>query len=272
MNSNESSIEKIKILDFVDLTFLQNMQDFFSNTIGIASLLADDDGAVTAPSNFTGFCSNLARNCKKGQCLCQECDLKWGKIAAKEGRPIIYTCHAGLKDFVAPIFLEGRHIASIYGGQVITSENEREGLVEFVKGIGRKESDYIEEIDKIKVITKEKLEAACDLLYHVANAISGILYAYFKLSKMGIDYKLYKPFMMENLFFTDGVKELKPLTHREFEVLKQIVMGRNNNEIAKDLFISVHTVKAHVSTILEKMGGEDRVQVAVKAIREGFVS
>ena len=62
-----------------------------------------------------------------------------------------------------------------------------------------------------------------------------------------------------------------PITEREFEVLKLIVLGKSNTEIAKDLFISVHTVKAHVSSILEKFSVEDRVQVAVKAIREGLV-
>lgn len=64
---------------------------------------------------------------------------------------------------------------------------------------------------------------------------------------------------------------LKPLTEREVEVLKLITMGKSNTEIAKDLILSVHTVKAHVCSILYKMSVDDRVQAAVKAVRDGLV-
>lgn len=62
-----------------------------------------------------------------------------------------------------------------------------------------------------------------------------------------------------------------PLTEREGEVLKHLVMGKSNTEIAKELIVSVHTAKAHVCSILQKMCVNDRVQAAVKAVREGLV-
>lgn len=66
-------------------------------------------------------------------------------------------------------------------------------------------------------------------------------------------------------------KSEKPLTEREYEVLKLVVMGKSNTEIAKALTISVHTAKAHVCSILQKMVVDDRVQAAVKAVRDGIV-
>ena len=62
-----------------------------------------------------------------------------------------------------------------------------------------------------------------------------------------------------------------PLTEREFEVLKHLVDGKSNTEIAKELIVSVHTAKAHVCSILQKMCVNDRVQAAVKAVKEGMV-
>src|SRR5574344_307525 len=62
-----------------------------------------------------------------------------------------------------------------------------------------------------------------------------------------------------------------PLTDREYEVLKNLVMGKSNTEIAQELIVSVHTAKAHVCSILQKMCVNDRVQAAVKAVREGLV-
>ena len=62
-----------------------------------------------------------------------------------------------------------------------------------------------------------------------------------------------------------------PLTERECEVLKHLVEGKSNTEIAKELIVSVHKAKAHVCSILQKMSVNDRVQAAVKAVREGMV-
>ena len=62
-----------------------------------------------------------------------------------------------------------------------------------------------------------------------------------------------------------------PLTEREYEVLKHLVTGKSNTEIAKELIVSVHTAKAHVCSILQKMCVNDRVQADVKAVKEGLV-
>lgn len=57
------------------------------------------------------------------------------------------------------------------------------------------------------------------------------------------------------------------LTDREKEVLDYICEGLNNSEISKILDVSVNTVKVHVSSIIQKLGVEDRTQVVVKAFK-----
>lgn len=61
------------------------------------------------------------------------------------------------------------------------------------------------------------------------------------------------------------------LTQREYEVLKLVVDGKSNSEIAKELTISEHTAKAHVCNIIQKLVVDDRTQAAVKALKEGLV-
>lgn len=61
------------------------------------------------------------------------------------------------------------------------------------------------------------------------------------------------------------------LTEREYEVLKLLVDGSSNSDIATELCISEHTAKAHVCNIIQKLVVDDRTQAAVKAIREGIV-
>ena len=60
------------------------------------------------------------------------------------------------------------------------------------------------------------------------------------------------------------------LTRREREVLSLVVEGKDNNDIAAELVISAETVKTHVSSILEKLNADNRVQAAVKAVRAGL--
>ncbi len=61
------------------------------------------------------------------------------------------------------------------------------------------------------------------------------------------------------------------LTAREAQILKLITQGYSNNEIAKELFVSINTTKAHVANILQKLEVEDRLQAALKALKHKIV-
>jgi DNA-binding NarL/FixJ family response regulator len=61
------------------------------------------------------------------------------------------------------------------------------------------------------------------------------------------------------------------LTDREREVLELIVEGKSNKEIAEALQITIHTVKAHVCNIIQKLAVDDRTQAAIKALRQGIL-
>jgi len=64
---------------------------------------------------------------------------------------------------------------------------------------------------------------------------------------------------------------LSPLSQREMEILRLVVKGMSNKEIAYNLGISHQTVKNHITAILSKLGVADRTQAAVYALRRGWV-
>lgn len=80
-----------------------------------------------------------------------------------------------------------------------------------------------------------------------------------------------KPENISNLPKMDVTDARAQLTDRELEVLRHLVQGKSNTEIAKELIVSVHTAKAHVCSILQKLCVDDRVQAAVKAIKENII-
>jgi NarL family two-component system response regulator LiaR len=68
----------------------------------------------------------------------------------------------------------------------------------------------------------------------------------------------------------DEERLLQALTEREMDVLRLVARGCSNKEIALNLVIAEKTVKAHVGSILSKLGAASRTQAALVAIRSGL--
>jgi DNA-binding NarL/FixJ family response regulator len=64
---------------------------------------------------------------------------------------------------------------------------------------------------------------------------------------------------------------LADLTEREREILQHVGLGRSNDEIAAELFLSPATVKTHVSRVMSKLYAHDRAQLVIAAYESGLV-
>nr|WP_202501771.1 response regulator transcription factor [Streptomyces sp. SID5785] len=69
-----------------------------------------------------------------------------------------------------------------------------------------------------------------------------------------------------------GSRPVEGITEREREVLTLVGLGRSNQEIAGELFISVATTKSHVARLFTKLGARDRVQLVITAYELGLVA
>jgi len=66
-------------------------------------------------------------------------------------------------------------------------------------------------------------------------------------------------------------KQPCPLTKREMEVMKHIVQGNTNKQIALEMYITDQTVKNHITNILKKINVNDRTAAAVMALHQGWI-
>lgn len=63
----------------------------------------------------------------------------------------------------------------------------------------------------------------------------------------------------------------EPLSEREQEILRLLALGANNRQIASQLFLAEGTIKNYISTILDKLGVQDRTQAALRARELGLL-
>lgn len=201
-------MDKPKLTDLIDVDILQKIQDGFSELTGMAALITDEEGVpVTTGSNFCDYCKKYTRMSEIGRINCEECDKEGALVTLKEGRPFIYSCHAGLYDYAVPILLEDRFIGSFVGGQVLTRPLDKDFVSRTAVGLGIDEDKYIEAAESILIKSKDEIQTAAKLLYYMGNIISDMAYKsneYLKNNR-----KLERAAQSQTDFITDMNAELK---------------------------------------------------------------
>ena len=201
------------------------IQKGFSKLTGMASVLTDENGTpITQPSNFSRFCFELTRSTEIGRERCQNCDRMGARQTMRSGKAEVYTCHAGLCDFAAPIIVDGRFLGAFVGGQVLMEEPDEEQVRVTAKEIGVDPDAYVEAVHEVPIIKKEKIEDATEFLYVIANIFSTMAYNnYMTLNKSRemenisrmkleflstINFNIHKP-LQEMLFLANSINRME---------------------------------------------------------------
>jgi transcriptional regulator with PAS, ATPase and Fis domain len=222
-----TKLSTVKLQDLVTLSFLQEFQDNFALSVGVASLIEDNLGqAITCPSCFSTFCREIVRTSDVGLKRCLGNDMRGAAKAMQTGKPAVYQCHAGLIDFAAPIILNGRVLGTIFGGQVLTARPSEEHCRKNAQELGVSTDKYLAAIKEIPIVSREKIQSAAKVLFLVANTLSKNAYQTLKLKENNREIILAYN-RLENTFNTmsDGV-----LIIDDHGIIKQV------NRITEELF------------------------------------
>jgi ligand-binding sensor protein len=177
------SLESPNIRSLLNLRWLQHLQDEVSKNAGSAvGILDPQQEKYTDESNCSTLCG-LIRSSEEGRRRCQESEAKGAEKArcaaqANEQAPI-YVCHAGLMQFAAAVLVDGQHIGTVFGGQVLLRHPDATTLERFrslARELGLRDmaDELAEAAVHIPVLSQEKLRLAADLVSLTANSISQI--------------------------------------------------------------------------------------------------
>jgi len=185
LKNGDLDLNVLEITDVIDIKVLQTFQDNFAVGMNIASVTVDREGnPVTEPSSYTRFCIDYTHSTKTGDDRCAESHKKGGEEAARTGRPYIFTCHAGLTDFAAPIMVDGVLLGTILGGQILTERPADDKFRQVAREIGVDVEGYVAASKDVYMSQENNVKAAAEVLFIVANALSKNGYEQLRLGIM----------------------------------------------------------------------------------------
>lgn len=223
-------MRKIKLTDLISVDALQQIQDGFSRYTGMAALTTDVNGTpVTTGSGFTKFCMELTRQSEKGCHNCEECDKNGALLTLKNGHASVYTCHAGLMDFAAPIMVEGNFIGSFIGGQVRTGLIDKEKMRQRALKYGIDPEEYIAAAEETAQMTQQELQEAADFLEEIAESISSLAYRnYLALQESK---KMENAAKSQTKFVMGMTTNIERSMMKWFEIVQNTIDTTDNEEI-----------------------------------------
>lgn len=226
-------LEKLEIKDIIDIDVLQNFLDNFALGINCAAVSVDLAGQeVTRPSFYRDFCQDHIHKSTLGDQRCAVCHNRMGEQAVKNGKPFIGHCHAGLIDFAAPIIVNGYHIGTVLGGQILNCEPNLEKMRQMAPELGLDPDELAAAAQKIDIVSDRNIKAAAEVLFVVVNELAKSGY-----STLEIEYlsnTLADNFIKISDVVESLTKSAMDITNNQNNLEKEIQeVGELTNEIEK---------------------------------------
>ena len=140
----------------------------------IEKLPPPEDGRITCVYNQSRFCE-MVRRSELGNLRCAYSDTEHGIESFKKRRHLVYRCHAGLKDIVAPILIGNRHAANIYIGQIYAPLSKDIEVLYNELGLinkGIELDDFKKAYRSLRQVSDERMERIGSFLFQLAKHIS----------------------------------------------------------------------------------------------------
>ncbi len=166
-------LQSLEVEDIIDIAVLQKFLDNFALGMNCAAVAVNRKGEeITKPSYYRQFCSNYIHKSSLGDSRCATCHNQMGEDAIRSGGAFIGPCHAGLIDFSAPIIVNGEHLGTVLGGQILDKEPEEDKFRRVAQELHLPEDELWASAQKIDIVDRKNINASAEVLHIVANTLA----------------------------------------------------------------------------------------------------
>jgi PAS domain S-box-containing protein len=157
--------------ELVDLEELQSLCENFTQLAGFCTAILDMEGNVMVATGWQEVCTRFHRSAQETALKCRESDTVLSKRLNEGERYSVYRCQNGLIDVAVPIFIGENQVGSLYSGQFLFEPPDMDFFRHQAARYGFDEQSYLESVQKVPVVTEERVRCALNFLCQLAGMI-----------------------------------------------------------------------------------------------------
>lgn len=169
-----SKSKKINVLKLIDFEKVNTLLEGFNQSTGFVTAILDLEGNVLSKSGWRQICTQYHRINPETSEKCTISDTVLSKKLAEGERYHFYECLNGLVDVAVPIVIKGEHIANLFSGQFFFEQPNIQFFRKQAERLNFDLDEYLKALEKVPVVSKEKVKIAMDFLLDMTQLISEI--------------------------------------------------------------------------------------------------
>jgi PAS domain S-box-containing protein len=177
---------KTNILDLIDFEKVDILLEGFNKSTGFVTAILDLDGKVLSKSGWRQMCTLFHRINPETSKKCTVSDTVLANKMAGGEKYHFYKCLNGLVDVAVPIVINKEHVANLFSGQFFFEEPDRAFFKKQAEKYGFDEKKYFEALEKVPVVSTEKVKTAMDFLLNMTLLISDLAFQKLELLELNM--------------------------------------------------------------------------------------
>ncbi len=165
-----------KILDHIDFEKVNTLLEGFNQTTGFVTAILDLEGNVLSKSGWRQICTEFHRINPETAKRCTISDTVLANKMSEGEKYHFYKCLNGLVDVAVPIIIKGEHVANLFSGQFFFEEPDVSFFKKQAEINDFEESSYLKALEKVPIISQEKVKTAMNFLLNMTEMISEITF------------------------------------------------------------------------------------------------
>ena len=170
--------------ELVDLAALQKLLDEFSLATGLAVSVLDPSGEVLAQAGWSELCADFHRRSPLAAARCLKSDRLLIRAAAKRRQQVIGVCAHGLVAAATPVFVAGRHLATLSLSQVFFAPPDEAHFRTQARELGLEEEPYLAAVRRIPVVPEAQFRQTASFFAHMTTFISTLAQRYWEQKQL----------------------------------------------------------------------------------------